>query len=281
MIKQKHYYKKIVITVLFTLIIFVFLFPIYWNIVTAFKNPCEILAYPPKLIPSEWTIYQFNKLLTASNGVFLQFFVNTLIITVSTIFLVLIITIPCSFALAKLPFKGSKIVFILILLIFMVPFQCLLVPLYTLLTKIHLYNTKLGLILIYATFFMPFSIFMLRNAFLQLPQSLFESAILDGANMWKIMTNLYLPLSIPSIVSCIIYLFIETWNDFILSFMFSSSNYVRNIQVGIMNFGKQRFSSDWGIINSGTLIAIIPTIVLFIILQKYYIQGMVSGAVKE
>ena len=279
--RQNNSFRKIPSALLIILVLLIFLFPIYWNIVTAFKYSDEILAYPPKLIPNNWTFYQFNRLLTVSNGIFIQFFINTVVITVSTILLVLIVAIPSSFALAKLPFKGSRIVFILFLSIFMVPFQCLLVPLYSLLTKIGLYNTKLGLILIYSTFFMPFCIFMLRNSFAQLPNALFESAILDGASKVKIMTNLFLPLSIPSIVSCIIYLFIETWNDFILAFMFTSSNEVRNIQVGIMNFGKQRFSSDWGIINSGTLIAIIPTIILFIILQKYYIQGMTSGAVKE
>ncbi|MFA7127534.1 MAG: carbohydrate ABC transporter permease, partial [Bacilli bacterium] len=189
--------------------------------------------------------------------------------------------IPCSFSFALLPYKGQKIIFILVLSIIMVPFQSLLVPLYNLLTKLKLFNTKIGIILIYSTFFMPFCIFMMRNAFKQLPKAIYESALLDGAGDFMIMMKIYLPLCIPSVVSCIIYLFINGWNDFILSFIFSSSDKVRNIQVGINLFGKERFTSDWGIINTGTVIAIIPTVILFIILQKYYVQGMTTGAVKE
>lgn len=273
--------KGILINLVFVVLIAVFLFPIYWTLITAFKPSAEILKYPPRMIPENFTLYQFNKLFTAGNGVFLQYIINTVVITAGTILLVLLITIPCSFSLALLPYKGQKIVFLLVLSIIMVPFQSLLVPLYNLLTKLRIFNTKIGIILIYSTFFMPFCIFMMRNAFKQLPKAIYESALLDGAGDFSIMMKIYLPLCIPSVVSCIIYLFIDAWNDFILSFIFSSSDNVRNIQVGINLFGKERFTSDWGIINTGTVIAIIPTVVLFIILQKYYVQGLTTGAVKE
>ncbi|MDD4218952.1 MAG: carbohydrate ABC transporter permease [Sphaerochaetaceae bacterium] len=280
-IKKKNITKEIFVYLIFIILSAIFLFPIYWTFITAFKPSAEILKYPPRLIPATCTLDQFNKLFTAGNGVFLQYIKNTVIITIGTILLVLFIIIPCSFSFALLPYKGQKIIFILVLSIIMVPFQSLLVPLYNLLTKLKLFNTKIGIILIYSTFFMPFCIFMMRNAFKQLPKAIYESALLDGAGDFMIMMKIYLPLCIPSVVSCIIYLFINGWNDFILSFIFSSSDKVRNIQVGINLFGKERFTSDWGIINTGTVIAIIPTVILFIILQKYYVQGMTTGAVKE
>lgn len=280
-IKKKNIAKEIFVYLIFIILSAIFLFPIYWTFITAFKPSAEILKYPPRLIPATCTLDQFNKLFTAGNGVFLQYIKNTVIITIGTILLVLLIIIPCSFSFALLPYKGQKIIFILVLSIIMVPFQSLLVPLYNLLTILKLFNTKIGIILIYSTFFMPFCIFMMRNAFKQLPKAIYESALLDGAGDFMIMMKIYLPLCIPSVVSCIIYLFINGWNDFILSFIFSSSDKVRNIQVGINLFGKERFTSDWGIINTGTVIAIIPTVILFIILQKYYVQGMTTGAVKE
>lgn len=278
--KEKSITKQVIIIILLVLFCLVFLFPIFWNVLTSFKTSERILAYPPQFFPNPFTFQQFNKLFSAGSGVFIQYLKNTIVLTFVTILLVLLVSIPCSFGLSSIKFKGSNVIFILILSVFMVPFQCLIVPLYNLLTKLHLFDTKLGLILIYCTFYMPFCIFMLKNAFGQIPKSLYESAVIDGASNYKIMNKIYLPLCVPSLISCVIYLFIETWNDFILSFMFSSSNQVKNIQVGIMNFGKQRFSSDWGIINSGTLIAIIPTMIIFIFLQKYYVEGMVSGAVK-
>lgn len=259
----------------------IFLFPIYWNFVTSIKSSPEIMMYPPHMYAHNPTLYQFKKLFAAGGGVFLHYYANTLIMTIATIVLVTSLGVFCSYGLSILPFKGSKVLFLLILTVFMVPFQSLMVPLYDQLTKMHLFNTKLGLILIYTTFFMPFCIFMLKNSFQQLPKALRESAKIDGASDFIILRMLYVPLSVPSIVSCIVYLFIETWNDFILSFIFSSSDSVRTIQVGIMNFGKQRFQSDWGIINSGTFISIIPTILIFLFLQKYYVQGLTIGAVKE
>ena len=272
--------KEVLLNIVFICLIAFFLFPIYWTVITAFKPSAEILKYPPRLLPNVLTLQQFNKLITAGNGVFLHYIFNTIVITIGTIVLVMLVTIPCSFSLAILPYRGHKLVFLLVLSIIMVPFQSLLVPLYNLLTQLKLFNTKIGIVLIYSTFFMPFCVFMMRNAFLQLPKAIYESALLDGASDFKIMLNIYFPLCIPSVVSCIIYLFIDSWNDFILSFIFSSSDRVRNIQVGINLFGKERFTSDWGIINTGTVIAIIPTIVLFIFLQKFYIQGMTTGAVK-
>jgi multiple sugar transport system permease protein len=239
------------------------------------------MVYPPHLYAYNPTIIQFQRLFAAGGGVFFQYCINTFVMTVSTICIVLSFGILCSYGISILPFKGSKFLFLLILSVFMVPFQSLMVPLYSQLTKMHLFNTKLGIILIYSTFFMPFCIFMLKNSFQQIPKALKESATIDGATNFTILRNIYIPLSGPSVVSCIVYLFIETWNDFILSFVFSSSDRVRTIQVGIMNFGKQRFQSDWGIINSGTFISILPTIILFLFLQKYYVQGLTIGAVKE
>lgn len=273
--------RKTIGIVLLALIIAVFLFPIYWNINTAFKPSTELLVYPPHFLPEEPTFGQFQKLFRAGNGVFLTYCKNTLFMSVSTIVLVLLFSILCSYGLAILPFRGSRIFFLLVLSVFMIPFQSLLVPLYNQLTKMHLFNTKLGIILIYSTFFCPFCVFMMKNSFQQIPTALRESARIDGASERFILWKIYIPLSIPSIVSCIVYLFIETWNDFVLAFVFSSSDSVKTIQVGIMNFGKQRFQSDWGIINAGTLISILPTILLFLFLQKYYVQGLTTGAIKE
>jgi len=279
--KFPHTGKRLLGSILLTIMIVVFLFPIYWNLITALKPSTELLDYPPQLFPLHPTFEQLQKLFAAGDGVFLTYCRNTLIMSISTIVLVVLLSIYCAYGLAILPFKGSRLFFLLVLSVFMIPFQSLLVPLYDQLTKMHLFNTKLGIILIYSTFFLPFCVFMLKNSFSQLPIALRESAKIDGASDRFILWNIYVPLSIPSIISCIVYLFIETWNDFVLSFVFSSSDSVKTIQVGIMNFGKQRFQSDWGIINAGTLVSIIPTILLFLFLQKYYLQGLTTGAIKE
>jgi ABC-type glycerol-3-phosphate transport system permease component len=122
---------------------------------------------------------------------------------------------------------------------------------------------------------------MMRNYFSSLPDTLRESALMDGASEIKILYKVYLPLALPAVATVIVYVFLMTWNDFILSLIFTSSSEVRNVQVGIMNFATSRFTQDWGLINAGATFSIIPSILVFLLLQKYYVQGMTSGANKE
>lgn len=258
-----------------------FLFAFYWTVITSFKPSSDILAYPPKLFVSNPTLEQYNKLFTAGDGVFLKYVGNTLILCALTIASILFLSIFGGYAMSKLAFKGSNVIFVIILSIIMVPFQALLIPLYDLMNKLNLLDTIPGLVLIYSTFFMPFCLFMMKNYFSSLPIALRESALIDGASEIKILFKVHLPLSLPAVATVIVYVFLETWNDFILSLVFTTSSDVRNIQVGIMNFATTRFTQDWGLINAGATFSIIPSILVFLLLQKYYVQGMTSGTTKE
>ena len=257
-----------------------FLLPIMWSFSTAFKPTGEILSYPPTLIPQDFTFDQFIKLFTAGNGLFGKYILNTLFMAGVSILGVMIVSLLSGYALSMLPFKGSNLVLLLILSIMMVPFQSLLIPIYDLLNKIGLFDTRVGLILVYMTFFMPFCIFMVFNYFRSLPKSLRESARIDGAGEMTILFKILVPLSLPALATIIVYVFLEVWNDFVLSLIFSSSPDVRNIQVGITVFATQRFSKDWGLINAGVVFSLIPSMLVFLILQKYYVKGLTSGTVK-
>lgn len=270
-----------VITFLILIILaIIFLFPFYWTTITSLKPSQDVFKFPPLLIPKSISFEQYEKLFTAGNGVFLRYIRNTLIMCATTIGFVLLVSILMGYALINLPFRGINFIFLVILSIIMIPFQALLVPLYDQLNKMKLIDTKLGLSLIYTTFFMPFCIFMMRSYFLSLPKSLRESALIDGASELSILFRIYLPLSLPALATIIVYVFLETWNDFILSLIFSSSNVARNVQVGIMNFATTRFSMDWGLINAGSVFTTIPTVLIFLLLQKYYVQGLTKGALK-
>ena len=264
--------------VLLTLLIAgIFLLPILWNLFTALKSTQEILQIPPTLLPQTVSWDQFTKIAHAGDGIFLRYISNSATMALLSVVLVIVVSSLCSYGLAILPFPGSNALFFVILSILMVPFQALMIPLYRLLSQLHLVNTKGGLILVYSTFFLPFCVFMMRNYFASLPASMRESALLDGARDTTILVRLYLPLSIPAIATVIVFVFLETWNDFILSLVFSNSNVARNVQVGIMNFGKERFQNDWGIINAGAFVAAIPPVAIFLALQKHYVKGMTSG----
>jgi ABC-type glycerol-3-phosphate transport system permease component len=185
------------------------------------------------------------------------------------------------YSLSKLPFKGSNIIFLVILSIMMVPYQSLLIPLYNLMNSMGLLDSLFGVSLIYTTYAMPFCIFMMKNYFSSLPNTLRESALIDGASEIRILFGVHLPLALPAIATVIVYVFLMTWNDFILALNFTSSNDVRNIQVGITLFATTRFTRDWGLINAGATFSIIPSILVFLLLQKYYVEGMTAGTNKE
>lgn len=272
--------KRWIFTILIIFAIISFM-PIYWSIITSFKPSSEILIYPPTFFPKNPTFQQFEKLFTAGNGIFIKYITNTFLMALITLSIVLILSILAGYAFSKLSFKGSNLLFLLILTMMMVPFQSLLIPLYNLLNTLKLLDTKFGLSLIYSTYSLPFCIFMMRDYFSSLPGTFREAAVLDGASELQVLFKVYVPLSLPAIATVIVYTFLETWNDFILSLIFSSSNNAMNIQVGIMNFAKTRFTQDWGLINAGCLISMIPPILLFLSLQRYYIQGLVSGTLKE
>lgn len=271
--------KKLLITLLFFSIFF--LVPLYWTVLTSFKPPREVLTYPPGLITKNPTLEQYEKLFTAGDSIFLRYIGNTFMLCGLSISMVLILSILGGYSLSKLAFKGSNIIFLVILSIIMVPYQSLLIPLYDLMNKLGLLDSIFGVSLIYTTYFMPFCIFMMKNYFSSLPDTLRESALIDGASELKILFRVHLPLALPAVATIIVYVFLMTWNDFILALNFTSSNEVRNVQVGITLFATTRFTQDWGLINAGATLSIIPSILVFLFLQKYYVEGMTSGTTKE
>jgi len=270
--------KSVLIILLIASVFFLSVF--YWTVLTSFKPSNEVLTYPPRFITENPTLIQYNKLFTASNGIFLRYIGNTFVLCVMSIVLVLIQSILGGYSLSKLSFKGSNTIFLIILSIIMVPYQSLVIPLYNLLSNLGLLDTIPGLTLVYSTFYMPFCLFMMKNYFSSLPDSLRESALIDGASELKILTKVYLPLALPAVATVIVYVFLQTWNDFILSLIFTSSREASNVQVGIMIFASSRFAQDWGLINAGATFSIIPSIIVFLLLQKYYVQGLTSGSTK-
>jgi multiple sugar transport system permease protein len=259
-----------------------FLSPFYWALISSLKPYSEILTYPPTFFPIHISIESYKDLFAAGEGDFVFFAKNSLIVSSLTILVVCLISIPAGYAFSKLKFPGINILFLAVLSIIMVPFQVLLIPLYTLIHQMKLLDTHLALILIYSTFFMPFGVFIMRNSFDSIPNSIRESAIIDGASELKVLIKVFLPLTLPGVVTTIIYVFMESWNNFIIALIFTSSKSSITLQVGLMNIATAKWEIiKWGMINAGSVITMLPILILFIILQKYFIKGMLAGAIKE
>ncbi|NLJ24963.1 MAG: carbohydrate ABC transporter permease, partial [Firmicutes bacterium] len=259
---------KILYYVLNVILSILFLGPFVWTLVTSIKPTDQILTYPPQLIPRSVTLEHYKTVLTVNDGLFLQYALNSLLVTVFTISLVLIASSLAGYAFANLRFRGINLIFIALLAIMMVPVQSLLIPLYGLMRNLGLLDTYWGLVLVYSTFQLPFCVFMMRNTFSSLPLSLRESALLDGCTELKVFTRIYLPLALPGLATVLVYSFMHTWNEFLVALIFNSKESIQTLQVGLTNFYLSRYRTSWEMITSGSIITMIPVMLVFIFLQR-------------
>lgn len=263
-----------------TLVAVLFLLPFLWTLSTSLKKPEDIVSYPPKWIPPAFTLEHYRAIWSAGNGAFVDYFANSVILTVFTAAFVVVVGALAGYGFAKLdiPFRG--VIFVLILTALMVPFHTLLIPLFSLMRTLNLLNTHAALILIYTTFQLPFAVFMMTNAFEAVPSALREAALTDGSNEFGTFFRIMLPIAWPGLATVAIFSAYTTWNDFIVNLVFTTSEDMRTLNVGLTNFAIGQYQTDWGLLTSGAMVSSLPIMILFIFLQRYFISGLTGGAVK-
>lgn len=264
------------------LVCFLSLLPLLWLTSTAFKGASEnIFAYPPILLPEHPTTRNFTEVLKYVPIV--GYIVNSFIVAGVTVVLNVVLSALAAYPLARMEFKGKKISFFLILSTIMVPFQAIMLPVYIITLKLGLSDTNgyvagyLGMILPFAV--NAFGIFLLRQAFISIPRELEESAFIDGCNVLQIWFKVLLPLILPQITVLAIFTFIGSWGEFLWPSIVLTKEALFTLPVGINNMSGV-FASNYRLVAAGSIISIIPIIVFFISLQKYFIKGSSEGAVK-
>ena len=257
-----------------------FMLPLYWAAATSLKGKGEIYQVPPTLVPHIPSLENYVKIFTLENGIYLRYFMNSVMITICSILCTAVVSIAAGYGLSKLKLRGGKIMLACILAAIMIPFQTLLTPLYTIMAKLGLLNTRASLVLIYTTFHTPFCIYMMKNAFDTIPDGLLESAKLDGAGNLRIFLRICLPLTWSSVATIAVYSAYTTWNDYLIALVFANSNTIKTFNVGLTNLAIGYYGTDWGVLTAGSLMGMLPIMLMFLFLQKYFIRGMMSGAVK-
>lgn len=256
----------------------VWLLPIYWSFVTSAKTDQEIYG-GITLFPREFTWHNYIDLFQRKNGVFYGYLRNSICLTLVTVLLVAAVSLLAGFAFSKLDLPGSRLWLGLILFTIMVPVQALMVPLYNTMASLGLLGTLRGMILIYATFQTPFCVYMMKSSFDMVPNALREAAIIDGAGPLDIFKQIYLPLALPGSITVIVYSAYNTWNDYVIALTFGS-NTLKTFNVGLVDLITNDFSISWGVLTSGSIVGMIPITLLFLFLQKHFVRGLMSGAVK-
>ena len=273
------YWIGIVLRVIFlAFYLIVTVFPFYWMINTSLKGTqAEIYAFPVIYWPEQPTFQNFINI--AIKGNFLTYFRNSFLYAAVPAVVGTFISVMAAYVLSRLRFKGRNVVLFLFILTQMLPGFIGLAPKYQMMSRLGLVNTMAGIMIIYLTNVIPYSVVTLRSFFDNVPTALEEAAMIDGCGRLRSMFLVAIPLMLPGIASTLIFDFVNLWNELFSANLFLDSDNLKTVTVGL-NALIQKFDIAWGEMMAGTIISIIPTVILFALLRKYMIAGLTSGAVK-
>lgn len=259
----------------------IMLLPLVLSILASVKSTQEAAALPPTYIPSGLSLDSYERLWNYQIGL-PTYLANSFGTAFLTIAFTLILNIPAAYALARFPIPGKELLFVLLLLALIVPYQALLTPIFLMFAQLKLTNSLVGLAILHTAIQLPFSLYILRNNFSAVPRELEEAAIMDGAGSWQVLIRIFIPSVVPAIITVTLFAFITSWNEFLgaLVMMNKSSSFTLPVVLAAARTETSLGGTDWGMLQAGVTISIIPCIVIYLLLQKYYVSGLLSGAVK-
>jgi alpha-1,4-digalacturonate transport system permease protein len=251
------------------------IFPVVWVVFSSFKPQSELFSSPMTFFPKNWTL--LNYALTFSRGNFLVYFSNTLFVAVLSTVITVVINIMAGYALAKYIFRGRDIIFIIMIVTLMIPLQVIMIPIFLQLKTMHLLNSLWGIIIPPAA--TPTGIFLSRQYMVTLPDSLIEASRIDGGGEFFIFRKVIFPLAKPVAATIAIFSFMWRWNDYLWPLIVITKNGKQTIQQALAAFVGQ-YQINWAELLAMTTVAIIPIIVMFLFMQRFFMQGIMAGAVK-
>lgn len=281
MVKKKNALQNIrdilIVAVTFS-IIGLILFPFFWMIVSSLKPPTQLLTRKLYIIGSHLTFKNYRGIFEAG---FLRFILNSILVcTTATIISVALISSPAAYAISRYHFPGRNSILAMIGFTQMFPWVILVTPVFMIFWALHLVNSYMGLIIVYISITVPFSIYMLVGYFETVPKALDEAAVIDGCSVLGTIFRVILPISLPGLVATSAYTFAVTWNEFIFALTLMTQTEKKTVPVGVANFFGQ-YTTDWGIVMAASVVATIPTVIFFLLLQRHLVTGLAAGAVKQ
>lgn len=258
------------------------LVPMIWMFLTSIKTQFAALEYPPQWIPEAPTLDNYRRLLSPSEQFgrdFLRWLGNSVWVSTATTVLGVIIAVPAAYAFSRFHFVGRGGLFYAVLVRNMFPAVVFLMPLFIVMRTLDLVNTHWSLILTYLTFGLPLSIWLLKGFYDNIPIELEHAARIDGASRFQAFLRIIMPLSAPGIIATAIYTFIIAWNEYLYAYTFLNSRELLTSPVGLSQFFTE-FVTDWPGLMAAAFTMSVPVVVLFLILQKYFVRALTEGAVK-
>ena len=258
----------------------IMLFPLVTSLLTSIKPAGEAGMWPPKYLPSRLSFSNYVEMYRYQAGLPVYLF-NSFSVAFMTIAGCVILASLAGFGLARFIIPGKEIFFLLLICGMMIPYQTLLTPLYLMYSHLGLQNTRVGLAIIHTAIQLPFSIFLMRHSFEAVPRELEEAAVIDGCNSLQLLVRVFLPSVVPGLITVALFAFITSWNEFIGALIFMNKETMFTLPIMLVASRTGYYgSTDWGILQAGVIISILPCIPVYLLLQKYYVSGLMTGAVK-
>jgi multiple sugar transport system permease protein len=259
----------------------VMLMPLVMSVLASVKPTAEAAASPPTYVPHSVSLDSYQRLWSYQQGL-PTYLWNSLGTALLTIALTLLLTVPAAYALARFPVPGKEVIFVVLLLALIVPYQAMLTPMFLMFADLGLTNSLFGLAILHTAIQLPFSLYILRNSFGAVPRELAEAAIVDGASSWQALVRIFLPSTVPAIVTVALFAFIMSWNEFLgaLVMMSKGSKFTLPLILAAARTETSLGGTDWGMLQAGITISIVPCVLVYLLLQRYYVSGLMSGATK-
>jgi ABC-type glycerol-3-phosphate transport system permease component len=270
-------FRMVLLYTIITFIAFVYILPILGVILTSFKLNSEIAKEGLWTLPKALHLDNYKEIWTGAN---IQTYMrNSFTVTIPATFISIALGVLMGYVFSMLPFKGSEILYIFVLAGMFFPPQIVLIPLFKFYNDVNLYDTLWPMIITHSAFGLPICTLIMRNFFSSIPKAIREAAIIDGASEPQVLTKVMLPISLPAVAVLATLQFTWIWNDFLFPIIFTQSDNMRTIMVGLISM-KGQYSIAYGAQGAMAVIASLPTLIIFIFFQRYFIKGMTLGSVK-
>jgi multiple sugar transport system permease protein len=257
----------------------VFVVPLVWALLRSLQPGAVITGAPESSTFLDLTLENFRNL--AGIGSIPRSVLNSMVVSIGTAILTTALATAAGYGFGRFRFPGSGAAFALILVTLMIPFQAILTPLFLQLNAMRLTDNLLGLVLFYSTVNLPFGVFVMRTAFASVPGELEDAANVDGAGPMRTLASVLRPLVVPGMATTALYAFLASWTEFLGALVFLTRQELYTLPVALLNLQQGAYGTiDYGMLAAGSVIAMVPCIVLFVALQRYYVAGLSAGAVK-
>jgi ABC-type glycerol-3-phosphate transport system permease component len=269
--------SEIVVLVAVAVVLLLMIFPFAWMLLTSLRPAAEMFDLR-QLLPSQLTLDGYGRLFASSS--FGRFLINSLVVALVAMIAAVVLSCLTGYAFSRFEFRGKRVLMVLVIAVHLFPFVILITPMYLFFSELRLLNTYQGLIIAYVAITLPFATYLMMGYFETVPKGLDEAARIDGCSTLSVLFRVIFPVAWPGVATVAINTFIVAWEEYLFAKVLMTDENLKTVQVGLSNFFGE-FTTQWDLVMCASVVASVPTIVLFAIAQRRLVSGLTVGGVKE